>query len=208
MQLSRLPARKPRRKQSGMTLLVGLILLVMLIVISTVGYRNTTMSERMTGNAVDRNVSFQSAENAGKEAVQAIKTAAGRYINAVAIDAANPAISSAAAGLFPQQATPAAAALGGTTSFWTKGTSYNAASLADCFGVAATSFSWTNTCAARVATKYANNASNAQYVIELLAQSQSGGSTSSTYRITSRSTGGSDTADVVIQTQFVWVTTP
>ena len=63
----------PRSRQSGMTLLVGLILLMMLTVVGTIGFRNTTMSERMTGNTVDRNVSFQSAESAGKEALTAIE---------------------------------------------------------------------------------------------------------------------------------------
>ena len=69
------PARPATRSQQrGMTLLVGLMLLLLLTVISTIGFRNTTLSERMTGNAADRNVAFQSAESAGKEALQVIES--------------------------------------------------------------------------------------------------------------------------------------
>ena len=67
------PIRASHQRQRGMTLIVGLILLAMLMVITTIGFRNTTLSERMTGNSFDRNTSFQSAENAGKEALQVIE---------------------------------------------------------------------------------------------------------------------------------------
>ena len=179
-----------RRKQSGMTLLVGLILLVMLMVISVIGFRNTTLSERMTGNAVDRNVSFQSAENAGKEAITAIGagslTGTGYY------------------------ATPFSN--GGNTNYWTQGLGPASS------GCAATDavFSWT-VCAAMSGggtVKYANNSDFAQYVIELLSQvppstptPPSGTSIVSTYRVTSRSTGGSGKAEVVLQSIYAQTTT-
>ena len=168
-----------RHRQGGMTLLVGLMLLLLLTVISTIGFRNTTMSERMTGNSVDRNVAFQSAESAGKEALALIS--GGLFV----------------AGSQGQYGAPIAQ--GGTTTFWTQGDGD-------------TPFRWLATggvkCAASVATKYANNDRNAQYVIELLSQVASGGSTTSTFRVTSRSTGGSGNADVVLQTIFVRTTTP
>lgn len=174
-----------RTRQGGMTLLVGLVLLMMLTVIGTVGFRGTTMTERMTGNTVDRNVSFQSAENAGKEALT--KIVAG---TAAALTGGYYAVP------FSQ---------GGTNGFWTGGEGATVALHANC--AATTPFSW-KSCAEAVATKYANNASNAQYVIELLTETSSGGSTTRTYRITSRSTGGSGTSDVILQTNFVRVTTP
>lgn len=177
--------KKRSAKQKGMTLIVGLILLMLLTIISTIGFRNTNLSERMTGNAVDRNVSFQSAENAGKEALQLIES--GLF---------NPAN----VGNF---ALPIAQ--GGTSSFWTQGKGAANVSLASC--PTTVPFSW-QSCAAQVGTKYSNNAIKAQYAIELLTQVSSGGSTVSTYRITSRSTGGSDLADVVIQTMYVRTTTP
>jgi len=170
-----------------MTLLVGLMLLLLLTVISTIGFRNTTMSERMTGNSVDRNVAFQSAESAGKEALQVIESGA---------------FSAATVGHYD---TPLAQ--GGTTAHWTQGDGAEATNCA-----VDAPFRWLSTgtvkCAVAVGTKYANNANKAQYVIERLTQVASGGSTTSTYRVTSRSTGGSGNADVVLQTLFVRTTTP
>ena len=156
--------------------------------ISTIGFRNTTMSERMTGNSVDRNVAFQSAESAGKEALQVIESGA--------FDAATTA------GHYDPPL-----AQGGTTNYWTLGDGAEATNCAT-----DTPFRWISTatvkCAVQVGTKYANNANNAQYVIERLTQVASGGSTTSTYRVTSRSTGGSGKADVVLQTLYVRTTTP
>ena len=180
--------RSGARRQRGMTLLVGLVLLVMLTVISTIGFRNTTMTERMTGNVVDRNVSFQSAESAGKEALQRIEagTAASLGIG--------------------YYATPISQ--GGTTTFWTQGDGATVSSPTATSCAATAPFSWTS-CAAAVGTKYTNNASNAKYVIELLTGPiASGSSTVYTYRVTSRSTGGSGNADVILQTTYVRTTTP
>jgi type IV pilus assembly protein PilX len=185
MKLSRRKIVRSAKRQQGMTLLVGLILLVMLTVISTIGFRNTTMSERMTGNTVDRNVSFQSAESAGKEALQAIESGS---FNAATLG---------------HYAAPIAQ--GGTTTYWTQGKGAVVSNPVNC--ATTTPFSW-RSCSAEVAAKYTNNANKAQYVIELLTQASSGGSTTTTYRITSRSTGGSDLADVVLQTLYVRTTTP
>jgi type IV pilus assembly protein PilX len=173
------------QQQRGMTLLVGLVLLVLLTVISTIGFRNTTLSERMTGNTVDRNFSFQSAESAGKEALQVIES---------------NLFSAATLGHYA-----APIATGGTTNYWTQGDGATVTNPANC--PTTTPFSWTS-CSAEVGTKYANNANKAQYVIELLTQVPSGPSTVSTYRVTSRSTGGSGKADVVLQITYVRTTTP
>ena len=163
------------------------MLLLLLTVISTIGFRNTTMSERMTGNSVDRNVAFQSAESAGKEALQVIESGG---------------FNAATAGHYDMPL-----AQGGTTSYWTQGDGDEAVTCN-----VDTPFRWISTetvkCAAQVGTKYVNNANNAQYVIERLTQVASGGSTTSTYRVTSRSTGGSGNADVVLQTLYVRTTTP
>lgn len=185
MQRPRNTRYSSRSGQRGMTLLVGLILLLMLSVLSTIGFRNTTLSERMTGNSLDRNISFQSAESAGKEALQVINTGA---FNPVTLG---------------HYAAPIGQ--GATTNFWTQGAGVVVADPLNC--PTTTPFSWTS-CAASVGTKYANNASNAQYAIERLTQVSSGGSTVSTYRVTSRSTGGSGNADVVLQTIYVRTTTP
>lgn len=167
-----------------MTLLVGLVLLVMLMVVSLVGFRNTTLSTRMTGNAVDRNISFQSAENAGKEALQVIESGGFGVAHAGHYDLPLPGA--------------------GSTLFWTQGPG---ASVAAASCASTTPFSW-KSCAATVGTKYAGNAESARYSIELLERTTSGGSTVSTYRVTSRSTGGSGDAEVVLQTIYSKTTTP
>lgn len=170
-------------RQSGITLLVGLILLLLLTVIGTIGFRNTTMSERMTGNSVDRNVSFQSAESAGKEALTVIESGSFNPTTTVG-----------------HYTTPTFMAQGGTTNFWNQGSGAVVTNpTANCYTT--TPFSWTS-CAAPVAAKYANNAATATYVIELLTTVPSGTTTVSTYRVTSRSTGGSGNADVVLQTIY------
>lgn len=172
------------RAQRGMTLIVGLVLLAMLMVISVIGFRNTTLSERMTGNVVDRNVSFQSAESAGKEALEVIET--GGF----------------SASTLGHYATPFAE--GGSSSFWDQGAGATVSAGA-C--AATTPFSWAS-CAAPVSTKYASNSENAKYVIELVGAVPSGSSTVSTYRVTSRSTGGSGNAEVVLQLLYLRTTTP
>lgn len=181
-----------RGNQGGMTLVIGLILLVMLMVVSVVGFRNTTLSERMTGNAFDRNVSFQSAESAGKEALEVINTAGG-FVPVTAT------ISMTTVGQFNPPITA-----GGAAAYWTQGAGATLATPAtDC--LTATSFNWTS-CSATVATKYANNANKAQYVIEFISSSASCvtnvNTTTTTYRVTSRSTGGSGDAEVVLQTIY------
>jgi type IV pilus assembly protein PilX len=175
---------KSPRAQGGMTLIVGLVLMAMLMVISVIGFRNTTLSERMTGNVVDRNVSFQSAESAGKEALAAIE--AGEFSTSTLGHYAVPF------------------AEGGSSNFWDQGAG---ATISATACATTTPFSWTS-CAASVGTKYASNSENAKYVIELVSAVPSGGSTVSTYRVTSRSTGGSGNAEVVLQVLYLRTTTP
>ncbi|HYW55701.1 MAG TPA: PilX N-terminal domain-containing pilus assembly protein [Polaromonas sp.] len=163
-----------------MTLIVGLVLLVMLMSISMIGFRNTTMSERMTGNVVDRNFSFQSAESAGKEALELIES--GGF----------------SAGTLGHYGAPLSE--GDNASFWTQGAG---ATTSTC--TTTTPFSW-KSCAAAVGTTYANNAEGAKYVIELLSTVVSGTTTTRTYRVTSRSTGGSGVAESVLQVMYVKTT--
>lgn len=192
--LRRHPRQRAAQHQRGMTLLVGLVLLLMLTVISTIGFRNTTMTERMTGNTVDRNVSFQAAESAGREAVTVIE--------ATGITALTYGV-----GVF---AVPFAQ--GATTSFWNQGQGATV-STAPVGCSATTSFSW-KSCAVAVGAKYKINngdadvaiSEKAQYVIELLGtvpQPSPSTCVTTTYRITSRSTGGSGLAEVVLQTVYL-----
>ena len=172
---------RTRGKQQGMVLLVGLILLVILTAISMIGFRNVTLSQRMTGNAFDRNTSLQSAESAGKEAVDLIATGKANTTNIPTGYYATPLTN------------------GGNTSYWTKGDG-----LTTDVCTSASNFPWKK-CSAAVGTIYANNAQAAQYVVELLSTTTNPGTpptTTDVYRVTSRSTGGSGVAEVVLQTIF------
>lgn len=173
------------RRQRGMTLIVGLVLLVMLMSISMIGFRNTTMSERMTGNVLDRSVSFQSAESAGKEALQVIE---------------NGAFSAATLGHY---ATPFSE--GDNANFWTQGAGATVSAGA-C--AATTPFSWTSCAASTAGDPYANNSENAKYVIELVSTAVGPTTTELTYRVTSRSIGGSGNAESVVQVLYMRTTTP
>ncbi len=55
-------------RQSGATLVVALIMLMVLTLLGTTAMQSTTMEERMAGNTRDRNVAFQAAEAALREA--------------------------------------------------------------------------------------------------------------------------------------------
>lgn len=173
-----------RKSQRGMTLIVGLILLVMLMSISMIGFRNTTLSGRMTGNVLDRNVSFQSAESAGKEALQVIE--GGGFATTTLGHFAPP---------FSE---------GDNGKFWTQGAGATVTA-----GACATTtpFSWAS-CAASVSAPYANNSERAKYVIELLTTVVGATTTARTYRVTARSIGGSGAAESVVQVMYVQTTTP
>jgi type IV pilus assembly protein PilX len=191
------PSRLPQR-QRGITLIIGMILLMMLTVVATIGFRNTTLSEKMSSGVRDRNVAFQSAESAAQEAVNKIVTSGvssttGYYITPLP--------------------------LGADASYWTFGSGPTLANpTTECANLT-TQFSWTS-CAMSADERYGGSANAARYVIELLAsvtatQSIEKFSTITmatattvvtkqydTYRVTTRSTGASDNSDVVLQTIF------
>ena len=176
------PIRSSHQRQRGMTLIVGLILLAMLMVITTIGFRNITLSERITGNSFDRNISFQSAENAGKEALEVIEGAGFPPANR----------SDDPPGYYRDHFTD-----GGSTRFWTQGAGA-VTNRDDC--APAAPFSWGLPCSAEVNIKYVNHHQKAQYAIEFLSGDINA---VSTYRVTSRSTGGSGNAEVVLQTIYI-----
>jgi Tfp pilus assembly protein PilX len=105
-------------------------------------------------------------------------------------------------------------ALGSETAFWTGGEGA-AISATDCpFLAPATTFNW-KSCSASVGTIYARNYQAAQYVVEMLSAFDDAGAvislpalpvTASNYkynfRVTTRSTGGSGGAEVILQTIY------
>ncbi|MHB1084990.1 MAG: pilus assembly PilX family protein [Thiobacillus sp.] len=56
--------RISRNHQTGVVLITGLIFMVVLTILAVAAMRSTTLEERMTGNARDRDMAFQSAEAA------------------------------------------------------------------------------------------------------------------------------------------------
>jgi type IV pilus assembly protein PilX len=60
-------------KQSGAVLFVGLILLVMLTLLGITALQVSTLEERMAGNSRDRNLAFQAAESALRDAERDIQ---------------------------------------------------------------------------------------------------------------------------------------
>lgn len=174
-----------KNKQSGMTLIIGLMLLVMLSMIGVIGFRNTTLSERMSGNVQDKNISFQSAENAAKEALTFIN--AGSFTGSTTGEY-SPSLS-----------------LGGNSSYWTQGDGSTITS-ANC--TTANAFGWAN-CSKAVGSKYANNANTATYVIERLSSMPASSTETVThFRITARSQGGSGNSESIVQVHFSRVTSP
>jgi type IV pilus assembly protein PilX len=63
----------PLHRQAGMALITGLIFMVVLTLLALAAMRTTTLEERMSGNARDRDLAFQSAEaalRAGEQVLQ------------------------------------------------------------------------------------------------------------------------------------------
>ncbi len=174
-----------------MTLLVGLIFLVVLTMISVIGFRNVTMTERMTGNAADRNVSFQSSESAGKEALQVIATACLAHPTPTA---GNKCSLTGSPGFYDAEF-----AKGFDTAFWT-GTPPSPSSCA----ASSEPFNWAD-CAAAVPDAYARNKDAAQYVIEWISVDPASTPPVWKFRVTTRSTGGSGGAEVILQTIYTHI---
>lgn len=57
-----------RNRQSGVALIVGLIILLLLTIIMITALKVTALEERMSGNSQNQNVAFQAAESALREA--------------------------------------------------------------------------------------------------------------------------------------------
>jgi type IV pilus assembly protein PilX len=63
------------RRETGMALITGLIFLVVLTLIAVAAMRTTTLEERMSGNARDRDLAFQAAEAALRAGEQELEGA-------------------------------------------------------------------------------------------------------------------------------------
>lgn len=63
------------QRQTGMALITGLIFMVVLTLLALAAMRTTTLEERMSGNARDRDLAFQSAEAALRAGEQVVSDA-------------------------------------------------------------------------------------------------------------------------------------
>ncbi|MDB5887861.1 MAG: hypothetical protein JWM03_733 [Rhodocyclales bacterium] len=66
--------KNPRSEQTGMSLIVSLILLVVLTIIVITGVRGTTMNERMAGSNMERARAYQAAEQALAQGLAVLQT--------------------------------------------------------------------------------------------------------------------------------------
>jgi len=64
----------PSKKQSGVVLVISLVMLLLLTLIGLTGMQTTTLEEKMAGNSKDRNIAFQAAESTLLEAEGVILT--------------------------------------------------------------------------------------------------------------------------------------
>ena len=67
-QLAQRTTKSPATHQSGAVLIISLIMLLLLTLIGTTSMQTTTLEEKMAGNMRDRNIAFQAAESALRDA--------------------------------------------------------------------------------------------------------------------------------------------
>ena len=66
-------------KQSGVALIISMIVLLLLTIIMITALRVTTLEEKMSGNSQDQNIAFQAAESALREAEAYIESGAAPF---------------------------------------------------------------------------------------------------------------------------------
>jgi type IV pilus assembly protein PilX len=64
----------PRRNQRGLSLVIVLLFLVMLSILGTTAIQTSSLEEKMTGNERDRQIAFEAAEGALRDAEREIFT--------------------------------------------------------------------------------------------------------------------------------------
>lgn len=159
--------------QSGVVLIISLIMLLLLTLISTSGMQTTSLEEKMAGNMRDKNLAFQAAESALKTAETSLNS--------------------------PPTFTDA-----GTNGFYTPASTIPTAS-----AILADTFWTTNPVATSTVTGLGNGITTPVYIIQdtgMVADcpgSAIGSLGCKYYRITTRATGGSTNAVVILQSIYL-----
>lgn len=171
-------AHKQPRHQRGAVLAVSLILLVVVTLIAVSSMQGTMLEEKMAGNALDRNLAFQSTESAVREAELAIEgiTSLGGF--------------DGSAGLFGlTDGEPYA----GNPATWTDGTLHRVAS--ENYG---------SYVAPRFYTKHFTTVVGTEGALNMSGYGDNKGTGDvSIFKITARGTGGNaDSAEVIVRTYY------
>jgi type IV pilus assembly protein PilX len=170
-----------RTHSRGITLIIVMIFLVSLSLIGAAAMRNVSGGERVVANERDRALSFQGAESAGRESISLIQ-------QIKAGSATTPSTGYYATPL-PQ---------GGNAEFW-RTTSSLPVDTSVCASTDTTKrFNWSG-CSSTAGNAY-GNINTPRYVIERLPDVVKSATVTETwYRVTTRASGGSNEADVVLQ---------
>jgi len=170
-------SNRPLTHQTGAVLIVSLIMLLLLTLIGVTSMQTTSLEEKMAGNMRDRDLAFQAAESA--------LTLAEATLNPL-----------------PPAVLPTFV-VAGTGGFYTADTTVDlseAEILTDDF--------WTGNVATSTVTGLGNGIATPKYIIQImqpglgLATCLDGSSGCTNYRITTRATGGSTNAVVILESIY------
>ena len=179
------------KSERGFTLFMVLVLMVTLSLLTAIGLRGVITGERAVANERDRALAFQAAESASREAIDDIL----RVNNTV-----NPRTTSY----------PPTLPLGGNAEHWRTTSGLTVA--VDCKDpipltlAATTRYKWDKdkdaanpNCSVKASSKF-GNAAEPRYFIELMpGVAITGTQAECWYRVTTRATGGTQDADVILQ---------
>lgn len=176
-------------KQLGITLIMVLIFIVTLSLISAVAMRGVITGERVVANERDRAIAFQGAESAGRVAIELLSTKNKSNFHARPI--------------FP---------LGGNIEHWRTTSALNSSKCAIVLAEASTHrYDWSSdwsvakpNCSVKTDEKYGNK-DEPRYVIEFASELPNTpiiNRYQCWYRVTSRASGLTGEADVILQVMF------
>jgi type IV pilus assembly protein PilX len=174
-------------RQSGVVLIVSMIMLVILMLIATTGMQVNSMEEKMAGNMRDKDLAFQAAESALRAAESSLDPPA--TLPTFSVSGTNgfydlSVVSSSPIDIKSDDSLK-------SDSFWRTGTNTDS-----------TSTDTSTTVAKSTINSLGNEIEAPQYIIEKLPALPSCTSQCQPYRITVRATGGSKNSVVILQSVY------